>query len=66
MQAVLTFTTIVVGVAEVAWGLRNLQRNRAHERHVADRLAHDAMLPPLVPGSVRRARAARAALFDRR
>jgi hypothetical protein len=62
----LTLTTLVVAAAETALGLRNLQRNRAHERHVAQRLANDAMLPPLLPGSVRRARAARGALFDRR
>jgi hypothetical protein len=62
----LTLTTIVVAAAETAWGLRNLQRNQAHERHVADRLARDAMIPPLVPGSIRRARAAHGAIFGRR
>lgn len=62
----LTLTTIVVAAAETAWGLRNLQRNRAHERHVADRLARDAVIPPPLPGSVRRARAAHAAMLNRR
>ncbi|MCU0907086.1 MAG: hypothetical protein MUF73_06475 [Rhodobacteraceae bacterium] len=62
----LTLTTIVVVAAETAWGLRNMQRNRALEQHVADRLARDTMMPPLLPGSVRRARSARIAMFDRR
>ena len=65
-QAKFTLTSLVVVAAETAWGLRNLQRNRLHERHVAERLAHDAMLPPLVPGSVRRARAAHGSVFNPR